>query len=84
MNRRSFIRTAAGLLVAAPMVVRAESIMRVRPVEPCGNLLIDPEWVRVTQAWLNDGRYQDVIVRSIQRMEVLRDKGVWPGCLERV
>lgn len=34
MNRRAFLRTAAGLLVAAPAIVRAESIMRVRPVAP--------------------------------------------------
>lgn len=31
MNRRSWLRTAAGILVA-PAIVRAESIMRVRPV----------------------------------------------------
>lgn len=33
MNRRSWLKTAAGLLVA-PAVVRAESLMRVRPVVP--------------------------------------------------
>lgn len=31
MNRRTWLRTAGGIL-AAPAVVRAESIMRVRPV----------------------------------------------------
>lgn len=31
MNRRSWLRTAAGLLVA-PAIVRAESLMRVRPI----------------------------------------------------
>ena len=30
MTRRAFLRTAAGLLVAAPAIVRAESIMPVR------------------------------------------------------
>lgn len=30
-TRRNFLRSAAGLLIAAPMVVRAENIMRVRP-----------------------------------------------------
>jgi hypothetical protein len=30
MNRRNWLKTAAGLLVAAPMVVRAENIMRVQ------------------------------------------------------
>ena len=29
MNRRSFIKNAAGLLVCAPMVVRAESLMKI-------------------------------------------------------
>lgn len=32
MNRRTFLRTAAGLLVAAPAIVRASSLMPVRPV----------------------------------------------------
>lgn len=34
MLRRNFIRSAAGLLIAAPMVVKADSIMRVKPVLP--------------------------------------------------
>lgn len=33
MDRRSWLKTAAGLLVA-PAIVRAESIMRVRPLGP--------------------------------------------------
>lgn len=37
MNRRSWLKTAAGIL-AAPAVVRAESIMRVRPVS--GNRIL--------------------------------------------
>lgn len=42
MNRRNWLRNAAGLLVAAPMVVRAESIMRVRPIAPSGlTILMD-------------------------------------------
>ncbi len=35
MLRRSFLRTAAGILVA-PAIVRTESIMRVRPLAPGG------------------------------------------------
>lgn len=31
LNRRNFIKNAAGLLVAAPMVVKAESLMFVNP-----------------------------------------------------
>lgn len=31
MQRRSFIRSAFGILIAAPMVVKAENIMRVKP-----------------------------------------------------
>lgn len=34
MNRRNFLHNAAGLLVAAPFVVKASTIMRVVPVEP--------------------------------------------------
>ena len=30
-TRRNFIRSLAGIFIAAPMVVRAENIMRVRP-----------------------------------------------------
>jgi len=34
-TRRNFLRSAAGLLIAAPMVVRAENIMRVvKPLPP--------------------------------------------------
>lgn len=32
MLRRSFLRTAAGILVGAPAIVRAEYIMRIRPI----------------------------------------------------
>jgi hypothetical protein len=42
MNRRNWLKTAAGLLVAAPMVVRAENIMRVRtPLPAWGDILRD-------------------------------------------
>lgn len=36
MNRRNFIKNAAGILIAAPMVVNANSIMRIQPLlEDC-------------------------------------------------
>lgn len=44
MGRRGFMATAAGLLVA-PWVVRAESLMKVVPVDPWGGVL------RETIAW---------------------------------
>lgn len=60
MNRRNWLRNAAGLLVAAPFVVKANSIMQVRPLLPNvsdaigtlhfynakGGLLPDWRWVK--------------------------------------
>ena len=51
MNRRNWLKTTAGLLVAAPFVVRAESIMRVRPV-------VGPQALR----WVGDSIFSEEIV----------------------
>lgn len=44
ITRRNFLRTASGLLVAAPMVVRAENLMQIlQPWERMGAIVI-PVW----------------------------------------
>lgn len=56
MTRRNFIRNAVGLLIAAPMVVKAESLMRVAAPKVVG--ISDLELVkRITHEYLEEIRY---------------------------
>ena len=72
MNRRNWLRNAAGLLIAAPMVVRAESLMRVRQVPPW--LLAPRLDVRdrfISDLWTSETvrRFEHGVVRDFHRFD---------------
>lgn len=50
MTRRAFLRTAAGRLVAAPAIVRASSLMPVRPVVDMRDIVFPPLLLTCDQA----------------------------------
>lgn len=82
MNRRAWLRTAGGIL-AAPAIVRAESIMRVRPVVPVvwgraiggESLLSCNEAERMMLKILAAGRYLDEMQRPRPYAFVLPPEG---------
>lgn len=73
MNRRAFLRTAAGLLVAAPAIVRAESLMPVRAVLRPGMTLTELSRLlnpgpSIAEAWVRDGRPHDDLVDAMRHL----------------
>lgn len=53
MNRRGFLKTAAGIIIAAPAIVHAANIMRVRPY--AADTLLDGKLVGLDDAMFGSG-----------------------------
>lgn len=71
MTRRAFLRTAAGLLVAAPAIVRASSLMPVRAVLRPGMTLTELSRLlnpgpSIAEAWVRAGRPHDDLVDALR------------------
>ena len=82
MKRRSFIKNSAGLLLAAPMVVRAESIMRVAPVADYARILEEQCIIDLNQYQVMPWDSSDEIAAKLGAIEI--EKDFFDFCLRNI